>query len=125
MNRPSPTAADATPSAHPDAPPAALPHRTDAVVIGAGIVGTACAWRLASEGRRVVVLDPGPPGHLATAAGMGHIVLIDDAPAQLALSRYGRDLWNALGPGLPDGARSVKDGPRDAGDTPAASRSSR
>jgi len=104
MNRPSPTAPSVTSNARPDVPPAALPHRVDAVVIGAGIVGTACAWRLASEGRRVVVLDPGPPGHLATAAGMGHIVLIDDAPAQLALSRYGRDLWNSLGPGLPDEA---------------------
>ncbi len=81
-----------------------LPPTADAVVIGAGIVGTACAWRLALDGLRVVVIDAGAPGHLATAAGMGHIVLIDDSEAQLALTRFGRDLWNHLGPKLPEEA---------------------
>lgn len=73
----------------------------DAIVIGAGIVGTACAWRLAADNRRVLVLDSREPGTLATAAGMGHIVLMDDAPARFALTRYGRELWAKLGPALP------------------------
>jgi D-hydroxyproline dehydrogenase subunit beta len=73
----------------------------DAIVIGAGIVGTACAWRLSADGLRVLVLDPREPGSVATAAGMGHVVLIDDSEARFALTRYGRDLWARLGPTLP------------------------
>jgi D-amino-acid dehydrogenase len=33
----------------------------DVVVIGAGVIGLACAFRLAGEGRRVLLLDRGDP----------------------------------------------------------------
>ncbi|WP_323132550.1 glycine oxidase ThiO [Kineococcus indalonis] len=40
----------------------------DVVVLGGGIVGTACAWRLAERGRRVVLVDPDPGGGSSKAA---------------------------------------------------------
>ncbi|QNI33537.1 FAD-binding oxidoreductase [Alloacidobacterium dinghuense] len=73
----------------------------DAVVIGAGIVGAACAYELAREGMRVVIVERDIVGGGATAAGMGHIVVMDDSPAQLALTQYSQSLWNSLSPALP------------------------
>jgi glycine/D-amino acid oxidase-like deaminating enzyme len=73
----------------------------DAVILGAGIVGAACAMELAQEGMRVTVVEPAVIGGGATAAGMGHIVVMDDSPAQLALTHYGQQLWHALAPALP------------------------
>ena len=73
----------------------------DVVVIGAGIVGAACADELARRGMRVAVLDRDVIGSGATAAGMGHIVVMDDSEAQFALTRYSQQLWQALRPELP------------------------
>lgn len=70
------------------------------VVVGAGIVGAACAAELASHGFEVLVLDAHGIGGGATAAGMGHIVAMNDSPAELALSHYSRGLWLALAPCL-------------------------
>ena len=72
----------------------------DVVIIGAGIVGAACAAELAARGMRVEVLDREGIGGGATAAGMGHIVVMNDSPAELALSAYSRDLWLELAPQL-------------------------
>jgi len=41
-------------------------------------------------------------GSGATAAGMGHIVAMDDSEAQFALTRYSQQLWQELRPTLPD-----------------------
>jgi glycine/D-amino acid oxidase-like deaminating enzyme len=73
----------------------------DVVVAGAGIVGAACAAALARRGLRVAVVEPGIVGGGATAAGMGHIVVMDDSEAQFALTRFSAFLWNALAPALP------------------------
>jgi D-hydroxyproline dehydrogenase subunit beta len=72
----------------------------DVVIVGAGIVGAACAAELAARGMRVEVLDRQGIGGGATAAGMGHIVVMNDSPAELALSAYSRDLWLELAPRL-------------------------
>src|ERR1051325_4549751 len=74
----------------------------DVVIVGAGIVGAACADELARRGKRVAVLDRDVIGSGATAAGMGHIVVMDDSEAQFALTRYSQRLWQALRPDLPD-----------------------
>ena len=72
----------------------------DVVIVGAGIVGAACAAELAARGLRVTVLDARGIGGGATAAGMGHIVVMNDSPAEFALSRYSRVLWLELAPQL-------------------------
>jgi glycine/D-amino acid oxidase-like deaminating enzyme len=74
----------------------------DAVIVGAGIVGAACADELARRGMRVAVVDRDVIGSGATAAGMGHIVVMDDSEAQFALTHYSQRLWRALRPELPD-----------------------
>ena len=74
----------------------------DVVIVGAGIVGAACADEFARRGMRVAVVDRDVVGGGATAAGMGHIVVMDDSEAQFALTRYSQQLWQALRPELPD-----------------------
>lgn len=65
----------------------------DLIVVGAGIVGAACAEAAAGEGLRVALVEPGPIGGGSTAAAMGHLVAMDDDPAELALSAYSLRLW--------------------------------
>ena len=59
----------------------------DAIVVGAGIVGAACAAALARDGLRVHGARRAHlPARGTTAAGMGHLVVMDDSPEQLALT---------------------------------------
>ena len=74
----------------------------DVVIVGAGIVGAACADELARRGLRVVVVDRDVVGGGATAAGMGHIVVMDDSDAQFALTRYSQRLWQGMRLELPE-----------------------
>nr|WP_218170694.1 FAD-dependent oxidoreductase [Pseudomonas gingeri] len=73
----------------------------DIIVIGAGIVGAACAQALANRGLSVLVLDAGLPN--ATAAGMGHLLVLDDNPAELALCQYSVQRWREVAADLPEG----------------------
>jgi glycine/D-amino acid oxidase-like deaminating enzyme len=73
----------------------------DVAIAGGGIVGAACAAECAAAGLSVVVVEPGPVGGGATAAGMGHIVVMDDSSAQIALTLYSRTLWIELSSELP------------------------
>ena len=72
----------------------------DVAIVGAGIVGAACADEFARRGMRVAVVDREVGGG-ATAAGMGHIVTMDDSEAQFALTRFSQQLWQRLRPELP------------------------
>ncbi|WP_035512517.1 NAD(P)/FAD-dependent oxidoreductase [Paraburkholderia nodosa] len=72
----------------------------DVVVIGAGIVGAACSHELAAQGLNVLVIERAGVGGGVTAAGMGHLVVMDDTPAEFALSAWSLALWHALAPGL-------------------------
>ncbi|SEJ05166.1 Glycine/D-amino acid oxidase [Pseudomonas sp. NFR16] len=72
----------------------------DVIIVGGGIIGAACADELASHGLRVLVLDCQRPA--ATAAGMGHLVVLDHSPAELALGEYSVRAWRELAPQLPD-----------------------
>ncbi len=74
--------------------------KPDVVVVGAGIVGAACAEACSGRGLRVEVLEQAGVGGGATAAGMGHLVVMDDSEAQFALTRYSRSLWQGLAPEL-------------------------
>lgn len=71
------------------------------VVVGAGMVGAACAGALAHQGWQVTVIEAGTVGGGSTAAGMGHLVVMDDSPTQLALTTLSLQLWEALVPQLP------------------------
>ena len=74
----------------------------DTIIVGAGIVGASCALECARGGLKVLVVDRGPVGGGTTAAGMGHIVVMDDSEAQFALTSYSRTLWHRLVSELPD-----------------------
>jgi glycine/D-amino acid oxidase-like deaminating enzyme len=74
----------------------------DVAIVGAGIVGAACADECVRRGLRVVVIDQDAVGSGATASGMGHIVVMDDSDAQFALTRYSQKLWQQLRADLPD-----------------------
>ena len=69
---------------------------SDLIVVGAGLVGAAIASMAAAAGLRVQVLSALPPGDGATATGMGHLVVLEDDPAELALCQASMPLWNAF-----------------------------
>lgn len=72
------------------------------VVVGGGIVGAACAREFAENGLRTALIESEAIGGGATAAGMGHITVMDDSGAQFALTRYSQLLWNELAERLPE-----------------------
>jgi D-hydroxyproline dehydrogenase subunit beta len=76
-------------------------NSTDVLVAGGGIVGAACAYALAREKASVRIIDA-QGGDSATAACMGHIVVMDDSEAQLALTHFSQILWDALAEEVPD-----------------------
>ncbi len=80
------------------------PRSYDVVIAGGGIVGSACALACAERGLHVALVEREFPGCGATAAGMGHIVVMDDSEAQFALTRRSQQLWHTLSAGLPAGA---------------------
>lgn len=76
----------------------------DVFIIGAGIVGAACAAACAAEGLSVGIVEADVIGGGATAAGMGHLVVMDDSEAQFALTRYSQTLWQRFSTELPPDA---------------------
>src|SRR5213083_2216662 len=81
-----------------------LPPTADLVVVGAGVVGCATAFRAARAGFRTVVLDARPrPATLTTPAATGAFRLQFDNPEEVALVREGIELYDdfAARAGLP------------------------
>ncbi len=76
----------------------------DVAIAGGGIVGAACARACARRGLRVALVEGDILGSGATAAGMGHIVVMYDSEPQFALTRYSQQLWQSLAPQLPPAA---------------------
>ncbi|MBN1516135.1 FAD-dependent oxidoreductase [Candidatus Sumerlaeota bacterium] len=74
----------------------------DILIAGGGIVGAACADELARRGADVCVVEAECAGSGATAAGMGHVVVMDDSEAQFALNHCSQQLWNELREALPE-----------------------
>ena len=75
----------------------------DVAIVGGGIVGCACARAAVRAGLRVALFEAQRIGAGATAAGMGHLVVIDDDPAEFALARLSMDEWRAW-----DGWRAIE-----------------
>jgi glycine/D-amino acid oxidase-like deaminating enzyme len=70
----------------------------DVLVIGAGMVGSACAYHCAEAGLRVAVVDRGPVAGGTTSAGEGNILVSDKEPgAELEMALLSVQLWAALG----------------------------
>ncbi|WP_356948819.1 FAD-dependent oxidoreductase [Streptomyces cacaoi] len=64
------------------------------VILGAGIVGAACARELAHAGFDVTVLDRAGAAGATTAHGEGNILVSDKEPGpELQLAQLSRDLW--------------------------------
>jgi glycine/D-amino acid oxidase-like deaminating enzyme len=78
-------------------------RQPDLIVVGAGVVGAACAMYAAEAGLGVLVLERDRPAGGVTSAGMGHIVAMDDSPAQLALTAFSRGLLASHAADLPAG----------------------
>jgi len=75
---------------------------SDVVVVGGGIVGAACAKAFLKQGLSVTIVERDLIGGGATAAGMGHIVVMDDSEAQFALTKRSIELWDELVATMPD-----------------------
>jgi glycine/D-amino acid oxidase-like deaminating enzyme len=69
--------------------------KPDVIVVGAGIVGAACAAELQALGRDVLLLDGSIPGGGVTAAGMGHLVALDETDDELDLCLLSLARWDA------------------------------
>ncbi len=82
----------------------------DALIIGGGIIGSACAFFLAERGLKVEVVEADIAGGGTTAAGMGHLAVMDDSPAQFDLTSLSCRLWDQLADDLPAQAEYVRDG---------------
>lgn len=73
----------------------------DVAIVGAGIVGAACAAALSREGLSVTVIEATGVATGTTATGMGHIVVMDDSEAQFSLTHYSQTLWDQLAGEMP------------------------
>ncbi|MEU7000750.1 FAD-binding oxidoreductase [Nonomuraea sp. NPDC046570] len=69
----------------------------DVIVIGAGVVGAACAYYAARAGLDVTVLDRGPVAGGTTGAGEGNVLVSDKEPGpELELALLSNRLWREL-----------------------------
>ncbi|MFE3560679.1 NAD(P)/FAD-dependent oxidoreductase [Streptomyces sp. NPDC059193] len=77
-------------------------HSLDAVIIGAGVVGAACAYYAARAGLSVAVVDRGPVAGGTTGAGEGNLLVSDKEPGpELDLALLSAGLWRELAAVLP------------------------
>ena len=77
-------------------------ERFDAVVVGGGVIGLACAWRARQRGLDVVVLERGSPGAGATQAAAGVLAPDPEEPGFTALARRSAERWPAFAGELGD-----------------------
>ncbi len=67
------------------------------MVVGAGMVGAACAWYAARAGLDVTVVDRGPVAGGTTGAGEGNLLVSDKEPGpELELALLSGRLWSRL-----------------------------
>ncbi|WP_438310949.1 NAD(P)/FAD-dependent oxidoreductase [Streptomyces sp. HUAS TT3] len=77
-------------------------HPLDVVIIGAGVVGAACAYYATRSGLRVAVVDRGPVAGGTTGAGEGNLLVSDkEAGPELDLALLSAGLWRELAGVLP------------------------
>ncbi|SDK49406.1 Glycine/D-amino acid oxidase [Nonomuraea maritima] len=70
---------------------------SDVIVVGAGVVGAACAYYAARAGLDVTVVDRGPVAGGTTGSGEGNILVSDKEPGpELELAVLSNGLWRTL-----------------------------
>src|SRR5258708_23651675 len=78
--------------------------RHDAVVVGGGVIGLACAWRAARDGARVCVLEREKPAAGATGVAAGMLAPVGEAAwgeeSLLALNLRSLRRWPAFAAGV-------------------------
>src|SRR4051795_4662073 len=80
-----------------------MPSSPDVVVVGAGVVGAACAYQLAAAGVRVRLLDRSFVGSGSSGACEGNVLAWDkELERELPLALRSADLWEKLATELPD-----------------------
>jgi glycine/D-amino acid oxidase-like deaminating enzyme len=89
----------------------------DVIIVGAGIIGAACARALASAGLGVTVVDRGTTAGGTSSACEGNLLVSDKGPGpELVLAQYAAALWRGvvidLGEQLGDGFPSVEFDPK-------------
>lgn len=72
-------------------------EHADVVVIGAGLIGSSIAWRLAQRGDRVILLDRGEPGSEASWAGAGVLIPAADEVVTPLFQLYRQSLQSYPG----------------------------
>ena len=90
---------------------------SDVIVVGAGIIGAACARVLASAGLGVTVIDRGTTAGGTSSACEGNLLVSDKGPGdELVLAQYAATLWRGavtdLREQLGDGFPSVEFDPK-------------
>ncbi len=81
----------------------------DVVVVGAGIVGAACAEALTAVGVKVVVVDRGAVASGTTASGEGNVLVSDKEPGpELELAIASHAEWSAVLARLPERVADVE-----------------
>jgi glycine/D-amino acid oxidase-like deaminating enzyme len=87
-------------------------HRSvtpDVVVVGAGMVGAACAEALSAAGVRVLVIDRDGPAGGTTASGEGNVLVSDKEPGpELELALASRAEWEIVLGRLPGSVADVE-----------------
>ncbi|WP_171163650.1 FAD-binding oxidoreductase [Streptomyces sp. I05A-00742] len=77
-------------------------NSSDVIVVGAGVVGAACAHYAARSGLSVTVIDRGPVAGGTTGAGEGNLLVSDKEPGpELDLALLSAELWRELAGELP------------------------
>ncbi|TMR22143.1 FAD-binding oxidoreductase [Nonomuraea turkmeniaca] len=70
---------------------------SDVIVVGAGVVGAACAYYAARAGLDVTVIDRGPVAGGTTGSGEGNVLVSDKEPGpELELAVLSNRLWRTL-----------------------------
>ncbi|TDC06579.1 FAD-binding oxidoreductase [Nonomuraea longispora] len=70
---------------------------SDVIVVGAGVVGAACAYYAARAGLDVTVIDRGPVAGGTTGSGEGNVLVSDKEPGpELELAVLSNRLWRSL-----------------------------
>jgi glycine/D-amino acid oxidase-like deaminating enzyme len=75
--------------------------RGTVLIIGAGIIGAACARTLSRSGMEATIVDRGKAVGGTLSSGEGTLLVSDRGPgADLELAQYSLRLWHTLGPAL-------------------------